>query len=253
MNSISSIGTLAATSSVRWVNDKTYQTSFNEHGNKWVERSLPFGYYRITDINHSNTTWKAEFYIDESIMINGRKATGYTNLVRYNNVKIGITCGKNSELLSTSITGRVSKSSGAEIANAAFDVLSAVSNWWSTGTAIANVFKAMKDSGKDIKLGGSAYTGVPSGTTSVGIAMQKNEYLFNNSYSSSSSTGVTTNSPAHYIIFQTNACSTSASGTASTYTKGCVTFQWDAFLNSDYTKLDTAKKKSFEVNYYSKY
>jgi len=243
------------TGSTLWTGDTTYQVSYTENGNTYTIRSLPFGYYRISDVSSSDTTWKAELYIAESTRINNNPVSGYENLIRYKNVNVDIACGRKTEFQNLSSYGRLYKENlivPSTITTAVLDILSAALNWWDISSTVFNVFSYLMDTGDNITMGGSAYSSFPSGTTGVGISLPSNLRMFNGSTLDLLMGGISLSPTSHYLIVQTELNSTYTSS-GSTSTSGAVRFEWETFLNSDFTVLDSNGMAQYSVAYTAQY
>ncbi len=240
------------TGSTLWSGDTVYSTQFFVNGMTYSQLSIPFGFYRICNVNSGDATWKAEFYISESTRINNVQVDDYQNDIRYDSIEIGLVCGNKTEYQNLSLSGRVYKISlSGNIINATMDVVSAAVNWWSLAQSIYSVFAAMVDTGNDITLGTMYSQNFPSGTTAVGTKMQANHCMFSGSQFNPSTQVVTPTSSSHYLILQTEVNSTYVSN-GSTSTSGAVRFAWRAYLHSTLSQIDYDSAE-YKVDYTSSY
>ena len=231
-----------------WSGGGGYSISFDINGSTYVQRSVPFGYYRICDVTTNNASWKAEFYVSESTFVNGEKVSGVDNLIRYRNVQINMAVGKDTEFASSQLGGRILERGDHD--GVVAGILSATVDWWDLGMSIVNVFSALTDTGQTRSLGSEFSDVYTSGTTAIGtkIPYSRGE-LYNNSYSSASSSLVSITSTSHYLILQANVHSSLSSSVTSVSTTGGVEFIWDAFLDSTLEDIATGEKKTFTKAY----
>ncbi len=235
-------------STTSWSGGTVYQYRFVANGITYLHNSMPFGTYRATNATSGDSTWTANFYVNESVLADGRKITA-DNLIRYKNVEIGIICGKDTEILRGILDGRLyNKNDGSSALNKSFDLFTSQIPWWSTGQQIASILAALADSGRDMKLGSGLAVNAPSGTTAV-AARSLNYILFRNAYESGYANNVHETSNSHSMKFQAIVTSNMQSGASTTNTTGCIQFKWDAYNNATLNSIATNVKKTFTFSY----
>jgi len=238
--------------SVLWTGNRTYTYRFDVYGEEYVQRSLPFGYYRICDVATSVTPWKAEFYICENTSVGGEKITGVDNLLRYKNIQISMVVGEGTEFSESEIDGCVieKRESWFDNNNLIVDILSASVEWWDLGQSIVNVFASLKEVEENVCLGTEFSSLYTSGTTAISskIHYSRGE-LHGNSYSSEEADLVKFDSSSHYLILQGDVHSNLAGAVNAVNTTGCIQFEWDVFLNSTLEDFAVGQKRTFTKAY----
>lgn len=237
--------------SVFWAGDTSYVYRFDVYGERYVQRSMPFGYYRICDVATSDSTWKAEFYICESTNVGGEIVTGVDNLIRYKNVQISMAVGKGTEFSSSEIDGcSIIKKPLFQNNELIVDILSASVDWWDLGVSIVNVFDSLSDTGENVCLGTEFSSLYPSGTTAISskIHYSRGE-LYGDGYSSASSNLIAIDSSSHYLILHGSVHSNLSGAVNTINTTGCIQFEWDVFVNSTLEDLAVGETCTFTGAY----
>lgn len=233
-----------------WTGGTVYQYRFISNGSTYLHNSMPFGTYETTNnVDSHNSTWSAYFYVNESVLADGKKVN-LPNLIRYKNVEISMACGKETHIINTSLAGRIYEvKGGANSASAAFDVFTSSIPWWSTGQQILSILTALADSGGDIELGTKGFDIPSPGITAVGVKTGAKYLLFNNAYESGYLYNIHETANSHALKFQGTVKSNGDSGSSSTNTTGCIQFKWDAYENANFGQLATNAKKTFTFSY----
>lgn len=234
-----------------WAGDKVYQTSFEIGGSTYVQSSCPFGYYRICDVSTSDATWRGGFYISESTLIDGVTVDYVENVIRYKNVSIAVTVGKDTEFSSSITNGSYFKRNSLINRDAIADILSAFVDWWDKGIGILEVVKSVTDTGKDATFGEDFISIVEPGVTCIEVSVPYSRCeFFKNGFSISASNNIDANNSAkHFLKLDVGVYSTLNASTSQLTTTGAIQFTWDVFLSSTLDDIQQGVQKSFTKSY----
>ena len=208
-----------------WTAETPVRATATVAGNYFEYTSLPMGYYDIRDVGLSDTTWMGEFYVGETVMMDGNQVA-VENPIRYSNVEISMVCGRSTQFLKDSMGGKIGRTSIFRPWNPTLDILSTCSQWWAIGQTIVECFQTFINSGQSLTLNsGSPIELHPSGTTGIDSTLPSGYYLCNNSYTGDYYNPIYLTDNSHYLTCHATLNSTlSSSGSDSTV--GAVWFRW---------------------------